>query len=147
MTPNFLAFECIRLFLNVLKWLLGCLAKVIEGLLVFGNRVMLPVPYTTFLIDQNVICLSSQKHHFQIVQFTFRTFAQLELVKTSTKIRWFSAEIFIIQVLKYWRRTPTQTTSSDTKHVCVEPAVIHHQTTSSCCIVLWTSWFFCVLLL
>ena len=45
--PNNLAFECIRLLLNVSKWLLEWLLKIPRALLVFGNnlhRVMLPVP-------------------------------------------------------------------------------------------------------
>ena len=44
--PNFLAFECIRLLLNVFKWLLEWLPKILRALFVFGNnlhRVMLPV--------------------------------------------------------------------------------------------------------
>ena len=63
--PNFLAFECIRLLLNVLKCLLEWLLKILRALLVFGNnlhRVMLPVLHLqTFLAPQDVIRLPSQK--------------------------------------------------------------------------------------
>ena len=37
--PNFLAFECIRLLLNVLKCLLEWLPKSLRALLVFGNNI------------------------------------------------------------------------------------------------------------
>ena len=82
--PNFLAFECIRLLLNVLKWLFEWPPKILRALLMFGNnlhRVMLPVLHLqTFLAAQDVLRLPRQNHHFKIVQTTFGTFAQLEHV-------------------------------------------------------------------
>ena len=82
--PNSLAFECTRLLLNVLKWLLRWIPKILRALLVFENslpRVMLSVFHLkTFLAAQDFLRLSSQNHHFYIVQTTFGTFAQLEHV-------------------------------------------------------------------
>ena len=80
MEPNFLAFE----LLNVFKWMLEWLPKILRALLVFGSnlhRVMLPVLHLlTFLAAQDVLRLPSQNHHFLIVQTTFGTFARLEHV-------------------------------------------------------------------
>ena len=76
MEPNFLAFECIRLLLNVLIWLLEGLPNILRALLVFGNnlyRVMLPVLHfqtfltfgSSFLYIKVMKKNSPQKHFFR----------------------------------------------------------------------------------
>ena len=61
--PYFLAFECIRLLLNVLKWLLEWPPKILRAL-VFGNnlhQVMLPVfDLQTFLSDKKLLLFTLQ---------------------------------------------------------------------------------------
>ena len=84
--PNFLAFQYIRLLLNVLKWLLEWLPKILRALLVFGNnlhRVMLPVLHLqTFLAAQDVLRLKVTQFLFE-----FKWIRKFNLLKALSALR------------------------------------------------------------